>query len=446
MLKNYIKLAWRVLGRRKFFTFISLFGISFTLGILMVFLSFLQSELGQDPPLSNKEDMVVLDGLRLRAVFKDTVPVIDTVMNAGVEVYDTTFDFVETGSMNSTSDMNNEIAERYLSDFASVEKRTVFSSGNSFDVYLNGVKLTLDVLFCDAPYWAIFDHKILEGRVFDDQDMAQAMPVALISSRTALSYFGQDKDVVDKEIRIDGRNYKVIGMYRHVGKILPAIGPDVVIPYSNMTLSNQNNYYHGFFSVVFQRKEGFSIQQVKDDIREAATKIPLDHPSNTDGFTEVVFFPWTYNEMYAQGIYPDEDASKSLSVMTWVILFLILFFVCLPTLNLINLNVSRIMDRSAEIGVRKAFGAHKGHIIFQFIIENVVQTILGGIIGLGLALLVIYLVNRGGYMGNAQLSVSPMFFLYSFLVTIAFGLLSGLLPARRMAKLQIVNALKENKI
>jgi len=53
MLSNYIKLAWRVLGRKKFFTFISLFGISFTLGILMVILSFLQGELGTDAPLAH---------------------------------------------------------------------------------------------------------------------------------------------------------------------------------------------------------------------------------------------------------------------------------------------------------------------------------------------------------------------------------------------------------
>ena len=104
------------------------------------------------------------------------------------------------------------------------------------------------------------------------------------------------------------------------------------------------------------------------------------------------------------------------------------------------------MERSSEIGVRKAFGAHQGNILSQFIIENIIQTLLGGILGLGLALLLINVVNKGGHLGDVVLTLSPKFFLYSFLATLLFGVLSGLLPAYRMSKLQIVNALKENTI
>lgn len=117
----------------------------------------------------------------------------------------------------------------------------------------------------------------------------------------------------------------------------------------------------------------------------------------------------------------------------------------LPTLNLINLNVSRIMERSSEIGVRKAFGATQSNILGQFIVENIVQTILGGLLGMGLAMIMIKMINDAGLLGDIILKVNYKFYVYSLIICLIFGLLSGLLPAYRMSKLHVVNALKQTK-
>lgn len=446
MISNYIKLALRVLGRRKFFTFISLFGISFTLGILMVIFSFLQGELGSNSPNSNKDDLILIETLRLQRIHYDTIPSIDTVMVNGVEVFDTTMETRQRGSSRWNSSMNNGIGEDFLSDLPSAKNTTVFNAGSQYDVYVNGIKLNLKTLYSDANYWDIFDHKIIEGRVFDQTDMDQANKITVISTKTAQEYFGTMDNIVDREILLDGKNFKVIGVYQDQGKVIPYISPDLVIPYSNMTLSHQDSYYHGYFTTVIQKKSESFAKTVKDEIAHAATLIPMDHPSKPEGYNELIFLPTTYNEMFAQGIYGDPDAAKSLSVMTWILLGLLTFFIVLPTLNLINLNVSRIMERSSEIGVRKAFGAHQGNIIFQFIIENIIQTILGGLIGLVIAISLIKFVNNSGFMGTNTMVFNTKFFIYSLLITILFGVVSGFLPAYRMSKLNIVNALKENKI
>jgi len=446
MISNYIKLAWRVLGRRKFFTFISLFGISFTLGILMVIFSFLQGELGTNAPNSNKDDLVIVNTLRLQRIHYDTIPVIDTVMLNGVEVFDTTMETRSRGSMRWNSNMNNGIGEEFLSDLPSAQNRTVFNSDAQYDVYVNGVKLTLQTLFSDANYWEIFDHNIIEGRAFDKTDMDQSAQVTVISTKTAKDYFGTTDNIVDREILLDGKNYKVIGMYEDKGKIIHYISPDLVIPYSNMTLSNQDSYYHGYFSTIVQKKPDVDAQKLKAEIEEAASLIPLDHPSKPEGYNELILMTKTYNEMYAQNLYDDDDPTKSLSVMKWILFGLLAFFIILPTLNLINLNVSRIMERSSEIGVRKAFGAHQSNIIFQFIIENIIQTILGGLIGIGIAIALMKFINSSGFLGTNTMIFNTKFFIYSFILTIVFGVVSGFLPAYRMSKLNIVNALKENKL
>ncbi len=446
MISNYIKLAWRVLGRRKFFTFISLFGISFTLGILMVIFSFLQGELGNNAPNSNKDDLILIETLRLQRIYYDTIPVVDTVMLNGQEIFDTTMETRRRGASRWNSSMNNGIAEEFLQDLPSAENVTIFNGDTQHDVYVNGIKLTLQTLYSDANYWQVFDHQIIEGRTFDDTDMENVAQVTVISTKTAQEYFGTTDNIVDRELLLDGTNFKVIGMYQDKSKIIPFISPDLVIPYSNMTLANQDSYYHGYFTTVIQKRSDVEPDVVKNEILTAATMIPMDHPSKPEGYNEVILMAKTYNEMYAQGIYSDDDASKSLNIMKWVLLGLLTFFIVLPTLNLINLNVSRIMERSSEIGVRKAFGAHQGNIIFQFIIENIIQTILGGILGLGIAIVLMKFINTSGFLGTNTMVFNTKFFIYSFLLTIVFGVVSGFLPAYRMSKLNIVNALKENKI
>ena len=435
-----------MLGRNKFFTFISLFGISFTLGILMVILSFLQSELGTNRPLTHKNDFVVVNMLTLKTEFFDTIVGIDTSFIDSKMVLDSTLEITSSGSMQWNSEMNNGIAEEYLSDLPSAEKMTVFIEHSEYDVYINGVKLKLHSLHGDVNYWDLIDHQILDGRVFDKAEFDQAAKVVVISDKTALNYFGKTTGVVGNEMLLDGLNYKVIGMYKHFGKIVPYVSPDVVLPYTCAQLDNQDSFYHGFFCTLFKKKSGVSSEKLKEEIKYAASTIPMDHPSKPEGYEQLEFNPATYDEVFAQAIYYEREASKSLWIAKWILISLMSFFIVLPTLNLINLNVSRILDRSSEIGVRKAFGAHKGNIVAQFVFENVLQTLLGGLIGLGLAVFLIKLINKSGFIRNAILELSPNFFLYSFLVTLLFGILSGLLPAIKMSKLQIVNALKENKL
>ena len=446
MFSNYIKLAWRVLGRRKFFTFISLFGISFTLGILMTLISFLQTEMGDSAPLTHIDDIVTLRQITMERNYFDTLTIVDTIMESGVAVYDTTFEYKDAGSSISQSSFSRDVIKAHMMDIPSARTMTMFNGGNTYNLYVNGVKLTMQVMMADANYWKAFDHPMIEGRPFDENDVDAASQVIVISTRTAEEYFGRDNNVIDEEIKLDDKTYKVIGLYKNKAKIMPFVSPDAVAPFTTEGANQFEDFYFGSYRLVYLKKPGADLATLKREIKDRANIIPLDHPDNEGDYTMIKLRPATYNEMYAQGVYYQEEPEKSYGTMKWVLISLLLFFTILPTLNLINLNVSRIMDRSSEIGVRKAFGAHQGNIITQFVLENVVQTILGGIIGLVIAWGLITLINEGGYLGKSILELNFKFFLYSFIVTLIFGILSGLLPALKMSRLQIVKALKENKL
>jgi putative ABC transport system permease protein len=100
------------------------------------------------------------------------------------------------------------------------------------------------------------------------------------------------------------------------------------------------------------------------------------------------------------------------------------------------------MERSSEIGVRKAFGASSKTLVYQFIIENLILTFLGGMIGVVLSIVVMYFINDAQFIANLSLSLNFTVLGYAFLTCIFFGLLSGVYPAWRMSKLNIVTALK----
>jgi len=121
---------------------------------------------------------------------------------------------------------------------------------------------------------------------------------------------------------------------------------------------------------------------------------------------------------------------------------MLLMLLGLPIVNLVNLNVSRIMERASEIGIRKAFGAPIRSLLWQFIIENIFVTFIGGAIALLLTVGIISLINSSGWIAYADLTVNVNVFIVSLLLCLVFGVLSGVLPAMRMSKLPIVEALK----
>jgi putative ABC transport system permease protein len=118
------------------------------------------------------------------------------------------------------------------------------------------------------------------------------------------------------------------------------------------------------------------------------------------------------------------DESRPGELLGWL-LGIAFLFMLLPTVNLVNVSVSRILERASEIGVRKAFGASSWTLVGQFLVENVVLTLIGGLLGFVLAALVLGGINDSGLFPYARFALNGRVFLYGLLLTLFFGVLSG---------------------
>jgi putative ABC transport system permease protein len=119
-----------------------------------------------------------------------------------------------------------------------------------------------------------------------------------------------------------------------------------------------------------------------------------------------------------------------------------LLFMLLPAINLVNINVSRIIERSSEIGVRKAFGASRRTLLGQFIIENIFLTLFAGGIAFILAWVTIAIVNDSGLLPFGHLGMNPSVVMVCLGLSLFFGVFSGVIPAYRMSRLNAVDALR----
>ncbi|GAB4018399.1 ABC transporter permease [Spirosoma koreense] len=414
MLTNYIKIAWKVLLRHPFYTFITLFGISLTLTVLMVLTSFLDHLFGSHYPETNRDRSLYI----MQMTQKDS---------------------------SQTSRNSGPMSFRFLTDYVktlkTAERSTICTFVNSSNAYVGSQKIKLNTKFTDADFWRVTDFQFLEGKPYNEQNIANGDHVVVINDDLKKQYFGDvNESVIGKVIDIENINYKIIGVVKGSPVTRPFTYSDVYFPYTAPKSNYQASGMRGGYVAIVLAKNKADLPMVQNEFQSYISRIPL--PGVQDGFKyatlEVKAEP--YAENFIGTIL---DGGPGLKTIFFGIIGFVLFMLLgLPAINLVNVNVSRIMERASEIGIRKAFGAPVRTLVWQFIVENIFITFIGGAIALILTLIVIHLINTSGWIAYADLTINLNVFLISLLVCLIFGLLSGVMPALRMSKLTIAEALK----
>jgi putative ABC transport system permease protein len=265
----------------------------------------------------------------------------------------------------------------------------------------------------------------------------------VMSSDIRDKYFGKDVSVTGKTVTIGNDLFHVVGVVRGCPEIQGhfVVG-DIYMPYSLDKNLNDNKTFNGRYDALILAKNTADLEKIKAEFAEVLPKIAL--PKEGDFAPQLIYVrPETAINSFIYDIAGRGDESGKALFITVLTCFAILFM-SLPALNLVNINISRIMERASEIGIRKAFGASASTLTLQFIIENIILTIMGGVLALIFSGLVIAYLNRTGIgdFDYLMLKINWTVAFMAFILSLVFGLLSGVYPAWRMAKLSVVDALK----
>jgi putative ABC transport system permease protein len=292
----------------------------------------------------------------------------------------------------------------------------------------------------DGDFWRVLSFDFLEGAPFTTADNEDGRLVAVISESTRQRFFS-GRPAVGKTIEADGQRFRVVGVVRDVPVLRYASSADLWVPITTAKTSAYKQEWMSDFSALILARSPSDLPAIKAEfqsrLREAEKNIP--DPKN---YKVLIAGADTLFEGAARMFIPARNTESPGNRLRVVLLGLMLGFMLLPTINLVNINLSRILDRVSEIGVRRAFGASSRTLVGQFLIENLILTLIGAVIGLVLAAGILRAFNASGLIAQIQLQLNVRIFLYGLAIAVFFGLLSGVYPAWRMSKLHPVQALR----
>lgn len=406
MLLNYLKITFAVLKRHPFFTFVSLFGICFTMTVLIVVTAFVDDLASSGYPQPERDRNLYVNRVKLSSD--------QSQMMSNASLY---------------------LIRHYLDQLKTPDKIGFSGLMNTADTYLDDRKVRLYYKYSDANFWDVTRFKVLEGRLYTNEDLRRNEKVIVITNSARDELFGKNQSAVGKTIDLLNNTFRVIGVIQECSIVHFLLYGEVYIPYTFAHINPTDQNLMGPFTVILRAPSAEKVPAMHRELQDMVGRMPVPKDMKTltiraDGYFE------TITRIQNSG------NESTLQTFYLILATVALSFMLLPAVNLVNLNISRMMERASEIGIRKAFGASSGTLVWQFVTENVILTILGGILAILVSSGILALINGQGWIPGSDLAVNWRIVLYAFGLILFFGLLSGVYPAWRMSRLQIASALK----
>ncbi|QSF46443.1 ABC transporter permease [Paenibacillus tianjinensis] len=270
-------------------------------------------------------------------------------------------------------------------------------------------------------YEEVQDFHVQSGRFLLDIDTEYRQKVALIGTDTAEDLFGTDSPVGEK-VQLNGASYKIVGLLESKGSTSGGSSDEkILIPISTAERFLQSK---GVRSITITTTSNDNVEDVKTKL-ESALDAKFSSAENSYSVFDSQEMLETVNE-----------TSNTLSLALGGIAGISLF---VGGIGIMNIMIVSVNERTREIGIRKAIGAKKINILMQFMIESVVLSGVGGLIGVGLGLGASWAV--GNYT-TMNVATSWNMVLISFSFSLIIGVVFGMIPANKAARMRPIYALR----
>jgi putative ABC transport system permease protein len=281
-------------------------------------------------------------------------------------------------------------------------------------------------------YVGIANLAVVSGRFFDDGETTAAAPVAVLGEAAAASLFGAD-DPIGRYVKVNEQWFQVVGV----------AGPQLTVQsdVAGLPAQDRNNLmYVPLYSAIFRLEDGQS--QQKDEI----DGIYLQMRQGSDIPSAAALLRGLLNVSHRNAgdftiVSPAEllaEQRRTQRVFEMVMVAIASISLLVGGIGIMNIMLASVMERTREIGVRRAIGAKRRDVIRQFLIETTIISLAGGVLGV---IVGVALSRAIGYLAGWSTIVTTTSIVLAFFVSVTIGLVFGLYPAARAASLDPVKAL-----
>ena len=291
-------------------------------------------------------------------------------------------------------------------------------------VVAQGVERSVNLIGVTQGYQEIRRLLILRGRYFDSTDMEKRDKVCLITKQLAGRLFGPE-NAIGRSVRMGELTFTVIGVFIERVEtfgLSDIQAESVLIPFGLM------KYYTGVDVIRVLDAQAASAEDVPSVKKQVAQILKSRHPADA--------------EYDVQTLTAILEAARTISLALTIVLIVIAFIALLISgVGIMNIMLVTVKERTREIGIRKAIGAARREIMYQFLIEAFLISGGGAVIGILIGL-AIPVVAQAFLPANLRMPVSNASVILAFVVSCSTGLFFGYLPASQAAKLQPIESLR----
>ena len=425
MIKQYFIQAWAQLRQQPLISAVSIAGTALAIFLIMLVVMMQQVKVVPFAPESNRDRFLHVKWM--------------SISNSN------------WGDGTSNGPMSAQTARECFQSLKTPEAVTIYTVFPiSTPVSLPGSPaISVDLRQTDDIFWRVFDFSFIDGKPYDKGTFDAGQPVAVLTESVVRSLFGTT-DAVGREFLLNHAPYRVAGVVKDVSTLADCAYGQVWVPYTSTGMDKEawNDRHMGMMSCTM-------LAHSRDDfpaIRQEAERRKLEYNTliGKDGW-ELIYRNRPYDQeknaiAFGANIEPDVDAARRQRIMIFVILLIV------PAINLSSMTQSRLRQRVSEIGVRRAFGSTRAELMGQIIAENLVVTLLAGIVGLLLSVAFAYMGNTLLFAQEFSQTLNPpevdasillhaSTFAWALLFCFVLNLMSSGFPAWRAARIGIVNAL-----
>ncbi|OPL17497.1 MAG: hypothetical protein AVO38_00490 [delta proteobacterium ML8_D] len=275
-------------------------------------------------------------------------------------------------------------------------------------------------------YFSAMGYEVADGILFTGNDISNLSSVAVIGGAIVDDYFGMINPI-GETIKINGQNFIVIGVLESIGAATFGADPDNSVYIPITTAQNKLTGRNTIDSIIVKVKSEELIYRATEEITAILRE---QHQILPDGLNDFTVSSSTQLLEMASSI------SETISVTLGGIAAISLLVGGIGIMNIMFVSVT---ERTREIGIRKAIGAKNRDILIQFITESIVLSLTGGIMGVGFAFLISWILKTFTDL-TSLITAYPIVLALSFSTII--GLIFGIFPAMRAASLNPIDSLR----